>query len=157
MKKSTQKKWLIDEQRAFAFLDSLQQELDIYSRLVTKSEQQQRYIEKRDENALVQLIVEKEQDIQALQKIHEAFAQERSILDSTDMGSFSCIDEEIDKVLQATEMTLKQLVENETRDMNALKVFQDQHVDRMDQLKKGEKMAKAYFSKGQGKKMDRSV
>ena len=73
------------------------------------------------------------------------------------MGSFSCIDEEIDKVLQATEVKLKQLVENETRDMNALKVFQDQHVDRMDQLKKGEKMAKAYFSKGQGKKMDRSV
>jgi hypothetical protein len=150
-------RWVIDEERAFAFLESLQKEFELYAGLVAKSELQRHHIEQRDEEALLKLIAEKQDDIEALQKVHTDFAEERKHLDETEMGHFSCIDGEIDKVLQATETLLQKLVENETRDMNALQAFQEEHLDKMTQLEKGRQMTKAYFSKGSGKKMDRSV
>jgi hypothetical protein len=149
--------WVIEEERAFEFLDALQKQFNIYAELVLKSEQQYIYITNNNEDGLTKLLSEKQADIAELEKYNTLFAVEREALDKTPMGQFSCIDNEIDKVLEATETLLKKLVENENRDMLALQSIQEQHRQKIAQLEKGQYMAKAYLNRELKKNMDRSV
>ncbi len=149
--------WAISEEKAFEFLDALQKQFDIYAELILKSDHQRQLLESNDEDRLVKLLAEKQEDIAQLEKLNLAFTEERALLDKTPMGQFSCIDNEIDRVLEATEKLLLKLVENETRDMQALQDLQEQHRQKIVQLEKGQSMAKAYFGRSYDKKMDRSV
>ena len=149
--------WVIDEEKAFGFLDGLQKQLDIYTLLLLKSEQQRQLLHNHDEDGLNQLLAEKQSDIQQLEKLNSQFTAEREALDKTPMGKFSCIDSEIDKVLEATEAILKKLVENEHRDMQALQQLQEEHRQKITQLEKGQNMAKAYLSRDLRKSINRSV
>lgn len=149
--------WAITEDRAFEFLDALQMQFDVYSLLLLKSEQQNQLLNDRDEEGLNDLLAEKQADIEQLEKINAQFAVEREILDKTPMGQFSCIDNEIDRVLSATEAILKKLVENENRDMLALQKLQEEHRQKITQLEKGQNMAKAYLSRDLRKNINRSV
>lgn len=147
----------INEERAFQFLESLQKQFQLYADLIIKSEQQRRHLELNDEDGLMKLLVEKQEDLSALETLSQEFESEKILLEKTPMGEFSCIDQELDQVLAATEKLLLKLVENETRDMNALEDLQDEHRQKIGQLEKGRQMAKAYFGKGSGRKMDESV
>lgn len=147
----------IPEERAFQFLESLQKQFEIYAELVIKSEQQRRLLELHDEDALMKLLNEKQEDIANLEILGQGFQVEKALLEETPMGHFSCIDQELDQVLAATEKLLVKLVENETRDMNALEKLQQEHREKIGQLEKGRQMAHAYLKKGQGAKMDESV
>lgn len=149
--------FVIDEDRAFAFLESLQKQFEIYADLIIKSEEQRRLLELKDEEGLMNLLSQKQEDIDRLERLGQTFTEEKELLEKTSMGKFSCIDQELDKVLAATETLLLKLVENETRDMNALEELQDHHRQKIGQLEKGRQMAKAYFGKGSGHKMDESV
>jgi hypothetical protein len=147
----------ISEERAFQFLESLQKQFQLYADLIIKSEQQRQLLELSDEEGLMKLLVEKQEDLSALEVLSKDFEAEKALLEKTAMGEFSCIDQELDQVLAATEKLLLKLVENETRDMNALEELQDEHRQKIGQLEKGRQMAKAYLGKGSGRKMDESV
>ena len=148
---------MISEERAFQFLENLQKQFQAYADLIIKSEEQRQLLELGDEDGLMKLLAEKQKDLATLETLSQEFESEKSLLEKTPMGEFSCIDQELDQVLAATEKLLLKLVENETRDMNALEELQNEHREKIGQLEKGRQMAKAYLGKGSGRKMDESV
>lgn len=147
----------IDDERAFALLASLQEQFKIYTSLLLKSDQQARLVEQKDEEGLLNLLKGKADDITRLDELSTAFLTERELLENTPLGSFSSIDPELDKVLEAIEIALQRLVENEAKDVEKLNQLQDGHRDRIQHLDRGQQMATAYLKKPTGKKMDRSV
>jgi hypothetical protein len=149
--------YAIEDEKAFAFLAALQEQFEIYTSLLLKSDEQSRLVELGDEEGLLRLIQEKKEDISRLDMLSKAFEKERALLEELPMGSFSSIDLEIDKVLEAIEKALQRLVENEARDVNALKSNQGEQLDKIMHLEKGQKLTQAYLSKGSGKNMDLSV
>jgi len=105
----------------------------------------------------MKVMAEKQGLISKLESLGKEFGSERELLEKVPMGEFSCIDPEIDKVLDATEQALHKLVERETRDMNHLDKLQEENMSKISHLDQGQSLTKAYLGKSMGSKMDRSV
>lgn len=147
----------LSDEQAFAFLDYLQKQFKIYCDLLLISDQQGRLVEASDEDGLMKLMGEKQGLIAQLETLTKKFSDQRDLLEKTPLGEFSCVDPEIDKVLEATENALHKLVERETRDMNLLDKHQQESLSKISHLDQGQSMTKAYLGKSMGSKMDRSV
>jgi hypothetical protein len=147
----------LTDERAFAFLEHLQKQFKIYCELLLISDQQGRLVERSDEDGLMKVMAEKQGLISKLESLGKEFGSERELLEKVPMGEFSCIDPEIDKVLDATEQALHKLVERETRDMNHLDKLQEENMSKISHLDQGQSLTKAYLGKSMGSKMDRSV
>lgn len=147
----------LSDDRAFAFLDYLQKQFKIYCDLLLIADQQGRLVESSDEDGLMKVMSEKQGLIAQLENLGKNFADEKELLEKTPMGEFSCIDPEIDKVLEATEQALHKLVERETRDMNLLEKVQEDNMSKISHLDQGQSLTKAYLGRSMGSKMDRSV
>ena len=137
---------LLDEDKAFALLNSFQKQLDCYKELEGISAKQSALVKSGDEKSLHKLMVCKQEIIQNIAEETERFKQERELLDKTPMGEFSSLDEELDLVLMETEKVLKNLVESEAKDMEFLAGKSEEHQETMQHLGKGKKLAKAYLA-----------
>jgi uncharacterized protein YqgV (UPF0045/DUF77 family) len=147
----------ITDERAFAFLTSLQQQFEQYSKLILLSIEQADCVKNTDEDRLLKVLEDKQKCIDLVDKLSSEFKDEKALLEQTPMGEFSCIDPEIDEVLKAIEKALQKLIENETRDMEAIKSFQTDHHEKMEHLHKGKNIAEAYLKPKGRTNMDRSV
>jgi len=149
--------FVLSDERAFAFLDYLQKQFKVYCDLILVSDHQGRLVECSDEDGLMRVMSEKQGLIARLESMGKEFAKERQLLEATPLGEFSCVDPEIDKVLEATEKALHKLVERETRDMNLLEKQQAESLSKISHLDQGQSLTRAYLGRSMGSKMDHSV
>lgn len=134
----------VDDDRAFAFLASLQDQLDLYKKIRELSRGQEKLIADRKEEELMRVMVRKQEIIEQIEKRTGEFQRERETLDSCEKGEFSSIDEELDKVLAAIETVLRDIIEIESNDMERLNSLRQDHTDKMELIGKGKNLAKAY-------------
>lgn len=149
--------YAITDERAFAFLASLQQQFEQYSKLILLSIEQAECVKNANEERLFKVLEDKQKCIELVDEQASEFKDEKALLEATPLGEFSCIDPEIDEVLKAIEKALLKLIENETRDMEAIKSFQTEHHEKMEHLHKGKNIAEAYLKPKGRSNMDRSV
>jgi hypothetical protein len=148
---------VVDDDRAFVLLKSFQDQLECYEQLLKMSEQQSKHIISAEESELLTLIEVKKTLLEKVNSISSNMQEEKELLEKTPMGEFSSIDEELDQVLKAIEISLKELVERESNDMQVLEKFQKQHNQKMEQLGKGKNIAKAYLGNKRPPSMNRKV
>lgn len=148
---------LIDDDRAFEFLNALQEEYSLYKQLLKCSTQQEKLIAKGKEKELFELMEKKQGIIQKIEALGQQYKQDRKALQESKLGTFSSIDEQFDQVLIEIENTLNKLIENESKDVEGLKTFLDGNNDKVKQLGQGKHLAKAYLKPKNGPSMNKQV
>ncbi|MBF0243870.1 MAG: hypothetical protein HQL31_01185 [Planctomycetes bacterium] len=134
----------ISDDRAFAFLESLQQGLEYYQKIQALGKEQKLAIAGNDQLGLLKVMQAKQKFIDRVERLVTGFTEERTIMSSCSLGEFSSIDAELDRVLAETEILLRDLTEAEAEDVETLAEMQKQNNQEMDHLGRGKGMVKAY-------------
>lgn len=135
---------MIEEERAFAFLSSLQQQLECYRTLKSLCASQHTGLTAHDEVAVLRTLERKQKIIEEVEKVGAPFRKEREELSLTPLGQFSPLDEEIDLILLQTENLLRELAELESQDLELVAGQKNRGEERMKQLEKGRDLVQAY-------------
>ncbi len=138
----------IKDDRAFAFLQALQEEYELYKSLLHLSNKQKQFIQRAQEDKLIKTLQIKTDILARINGLTQEFKTERRDIEKCDRGTFSVIDDEIDHVLGELEITIRELVERESEDMEFLKEQQAKNNTEMLHVSKGKKLAKAYRRTG---------
>lgn len=146
---------LVSEDRAFAFMASLEQQLAEYRRVLELSSEQDSLIAGGRQADLLGVLGQKQSCLERIDRLSAEFAEERRLLEKAGKGAFSVIDSEIALILDELAAVLRRITEIEDRDVGLLRGLHESESGQIKRLRTGKHLARAYRALGSAGNMDR--